>query len=71
MMKNTLALVFVVLIAAVFVSGCTQQAATNEANAAAAGTSEDQAFNAVDQELDQAIAGMTVEDMENELLQQG
>jgi hypothetical protein len=70
-MKILLALVFVALVATVLISGCTQTPATGGGTAKATGSAEDQAFNTVDQELDQALEGMTVQDMENELLNQG
>ena len=70
-MKILLALVFVALVATVLISGCTQTPATGGGTTKATGSAEDQAFNTVDQELDQALEGMTVQDMENELLNQG
>ncbi|MFH1237427.1 MAG: hypothetical protein V1648_03425 [Candidatus Aenigmatarchaeota archaeon] len=70
-MKILLALVLVALVATVMVSGCTQTPATGGGTAKTTASADGQAFNTVDQELDQALEGMTVEDMENELLQQG
>lgn len=70
-MKILLALVFVALVTTVMVSGCTQTPATGGGTAKTTASAEDQAFNTVDQELDQALEGMTTQDMENELLQQG
>jgi len=71
-MKTALALAFAVLIVAVAISGCVQQGTTGgEGATAAKGTPEQQAFQAVDQEVDQALENMTAQEIENELLNQG
>jgi len=69
-MKMTLTLIFVVLIAAVFISGCVQQATTG-GEPATGKLAEDQATQAVEQEMDLAIGNITLEDVQNELLNQG
>ncbi len=70
-MKTVLALAFAVLIVAVAISGCIQQGATGGGAATAAGTPEQQAFQTVDQEVDQSLDDMTAQEIENELLIQG
>ena len=71
-MKLASALVLVVLVAALSISGCVQEPAgppaTGELTQAQA---EDQALQTLEQEMDEAIGGMTLEELENELLQQG
>lgn len=70
-MKMTLTLIFVVLMAAVFISGCVQQTATPGTGTAAKGTADEQAFQTVSDEVDQAVGNMTLDDVQNELLNQG
>jgi len=69
-MKMAFALVLVVLVAAVAISGCVQQAATG-GEPATGKLAEDQATQAVEQEMDLAIGNITLEDVQNELLNQG
>jgi outer membrane lipoprotein-sorting protein len=70
-MKTILALVFVVLITAVFISGCVQQAATGGGQQFTAAEKEQQAYNTVEQEMEQTLGNMTLDNIENELLTQG
>lgn len=80
-MKIALALIFVGLIAAVLISGCVQQGGTGPAGGGTTGTGggqqlkaaqmEDQAAQAVQQEMDNAIGNITLEEIQNQLLQQG
>lgn len=75
-MKITLALIFVVLIAAVLISGCVQQGPAGGTQGtgggqATASQAEDQAARTVDQEMGNAIGNMTLNDVQNDLLKQG
>jgi outer membrane lipoprotein-sorting protein len=73
-MKTVLALVFAALIAAVFISGCVEQGTTITGGGGPQLTQsqqEDQAFSTVDQEMQQAIGNITLQGIENQLLQQG
>jgi len=64
-------LVLVVLIVAVFISGCIQQAGPSGTGELTEQQMEEQAYNALEQEMEQALENMTLEELENELLQQG
>ncbi|MCK4335268.1 MAG: hypothetical protein KAW40_00925 [Candidatus Aenigmarchaeota archaeon] len=66
-MKLTSALVLVVLVATIVISGCVQEPTGGLTEEQA----EDQALQTLEQEMDEAIGGMTLEELENELLQQG
>jgi PBP1b-binding outer membrane lipoprotein LpoB len=70
-MKTTLTLIFAALIAAVFISGCTQQTGTTGNGQQTTANQEQQAFQAIDQETNQALQNMSLQDVENELLVQG
>jgi outer membrane lipoprotein-sorting protein len=72
-MKLALAIVFALLVATVFISGCVQQqqAPSTGGQPLTAEEKEQQAANTLEQEMDQAIGNMTLEDLENELLTQG
>ena len=67
-----------VLLAAVLISGCVQDTGTDGTDTGPTGGEqltqaeiEDQAYQALEQEMDQAIDQMTLEELENELLSQG
>ncbi len=72
-MKLALTLVFALLVATVFISGCVkqQEAPSTGSQPLTAAEKEQYASNTLQQELDQAIGDMTLEDLENELLAQG
>lgn len=70
-MKLASALVLVVLVAAIVISGCVQEPAGPPTGGLTEKQAEDQALQTLEQEMDEAIEGMTMEDLENELLQQG
>ena len=69
---GTFLLAFIVL-GAVAVSGCVQQqdTAPTGGEELTQAEMEDQAYRAVEQEMEQAIDDMTLEEIENELLAQG
>jgi PBP1b-binding outer membrane lipoprotein LpoB len=59
------AFVILLILSAVLISGCVQTDTEDQTTADA----EDQAVNALEQELEQATENMTVEDVENTLLE--
>ncbi len=79
-MKTAFALI-AILIGVVLISGCTQTPSGGGPDGPQAGglvggeiparQAQEQAFQTVDQEMEQAVGSMTLEDVENELLQQG
>jgi len=60
-------LIISLLVLAVFVSGCTQHHSTEEKTAGEA--AEQQAYNAIEQEMEQAIENITMDDIEQALLE--
>jgi PBP1b-binding outer membrane lipoprotein LpoB len=71
-MKIVLALVLAVLVTTVLISGCTQQpSGQSGAGKLTQKQAEGQAFQAVQQEVDQALGNITLQEVQNELLQQG
>lgn len=70
-MKSAVALVLVVLVVAVAISGCVREPATPPTAGLTQEQAEDLAFQELEHEMDQAIGDMTLEDLENELLQEG
>lgn len=71
-MKIAGAIVLAVLLAAVLVSGCVQRTegppTTGELTQ---GQAEEQAYQALEQEMEESLEDMTLEELEDELLQQG
>ncbi|OYT56472.1 MAG: hypothetical protein B6U68_03265 [Candidatus Aenigmarchaeota archaeon ex4484_14] len=58
-------LLITLLLSVVFISGCVQQpTVTGEA------TAEGQAMKAIEQEMEEAIENMTMEDIENAIIEQ-
>lgn len=72
-MKYAFTLAMVLLVSAVLISGCTTHPGDSGTSTGqlTQAQKESQALAAVDQEMEQSIGNMTLEDMENELLQQG
>jgi PBP1b-binding outer membrane lipoprotein LpoB len=69
-MKHAYALILVVLIAAVVISGCVQSP-SGGTGAITQEQKESQAFSAVDQEIQSSVDNATLQDIESQLLQQG
>lgn len=63
-------LLAVLIVAAVFISGCVQQTGPPEGELTSE-EAENQAYLTVEQEMEDAIESMTLEELENELLNQG
>jgi PBP1b-binding outer membrane lipoprotein LpoB len=74
-MKLAGILILAVLLTAVFISGCVQQDTTpatpGGGKQLTQSEMEDQALQTLEQEMGEAIENMTMEELENELLQQG
>ena len=70
-MKLAGALVLVVLVATIVISGCVQEPTGPPTGGLTEKQIEDQAFSTVEKEMEDAIDSMTLEDLENELLQEG
>ncbi|UCC91718.1 MAG: hypothetical protein JSV39_00380 [Candidatus Aenigmatarchaeota archaeon] len=69
-MKLAVALLLVVMVVAI-ISGCVQEPTGPPTGGLTEKQIEDQAFSAVEKEMEDAIDSMTMEDFENELLQEG
>jgi hypothetical protein len=72
-MKLTGTLVLGLLLVAVLIAGCVQQPTGPSGDGAqlTQAEMEQQAYNTLEQEMEQAIDEMTLQEIENELLQQG
>ena len=71
-MKLAGALLLVVLLVAILISGCVQDTGTTTGGEQLTQAEmEDQAYQALEQEMGDAIDQMTLEELENELLSQG
>lgn len=68
MLKQAL-LVCILLSSVVLISGCTQTAQTGTTGQITDKQAEDQAIATIDNELDQATANMSLDDIEGALLQ--
>ena len=69
MRKALAALAIVALLAVVFISGCTQQSTTDTTTGGTMGQTREEAASAtIETELDQAIANMSEDDLEEDLL---
>jgi PBP1b-binding outer membrane lipoprotein LpoB len=71
-MKLAGIIVLALLVLTIWISGCVREpAAPPTTGALTQEQAEQQAFQTLEQEMDDSIGGMTLEDLENELLQQG
>jgi PBP1b-binding outer membrane lipoprotein LpoB len=76
-MKYAFAIVLALLVSAVLISGCTTVPTGGQETGEPSGAQmtqsekESQALAAVEQEMDELIDNMSMEDLENELLNQG
>jgi PBP1b-binding outer membrane lipoprotein LpoB len=70
-MKLAGIIVLALLVLTVWISGCVQEPAAPPTGGLTQEQAEQQAFQTLEQEMDEAIEGMTLEELENELLQQG
>ncbi len=73
-MKYVVMILALLVLSVVFVSGCATTPDTGNTGATGELTAkekEDLAYQAIDNEIDQALENMTLEDIENELLNQG
>jgi len=69
-MKFAIALVLIALILTITISGCVQQPSGPPTGGLTQEQAEQKALQTLDQEMN-ALEEMTLEDLENELLQQG
>jgi hypothetical protein len=68
-MRTAVALVLLALVVVTLISGCTQpEGPTGELTEK---QMEEQAYQQIDQEIEDALSGMALEELENELLGQG
>jgi outer membrane lipoprotein-sorting protein len=70
-MKFAIALVLVALVLAITISGCVQQPSGPPAGGLTQEQAESQAFQALEQEMQENLEDMTLQEIENELFQQG
>ncbi len=70
-MKLAGVLVLAVLVGMVLISGCVQEPTGPPTGKLTQEQAEAQAFQTLEQEMEEAIEKMTLEELENELLQQG
>ncbi len=70
-MKFIAALVLVVLVVAVAISGCVREPAAPPTGSLTQKQADNLALYELEQEMGEAIGDMTLEELENELLQEG
>ncbi|MEM5871789.1 MAG: hypothetical protein QW051_02870 [Candidatus Aenigmatarchaeota archaeon] len=71
-MKLIISILLVLMVAVVLISGCIQQQPeTKTSQKLTPSEVEQQATNTLDSEIEQAIGHITLEDLENELFEQG
>jgi|YelNatPaOPRAMG01_1025707.scaffolds.fasta_scaffold521628_1 outer membrane lipoprotein-sorting protein len=71
-MKFAVLIILVIITATIFISGCVQQQVPVGGTEKMTGEEiEQEAGNVIEQEMDSALGNISLEDLENELLEQG